>query len=125
MNHREQMRRRLGSSIKPAKYTNAPADALASSIELKIERLVFEGIAPEDRDRIADAVRSELELLFADTNTGAAPNFIAPVNERRIDAGTIKIDHGTPDLTVGKQIAHAIHDGIGAATNPGGKRQPS
>jgi hypothetical protein len=123
MNHREQMRRRLGSSMKPAKYTNAPADALTSSIELKIDRLVLEGVAPGDRYRIADAVRSELELLFADP--GAVPNFIAPVNERRIDAGTINIDHGTPDLALGKQIAHAIHGGIGAATNPGGKRQPS
>ena len=123
MNHREQMRRRLGSSMKPAKYANAPADALASSVELKIDRFLLEGVAPGDRYRIADAVRSELELLFADA--GAAPDFIAPANERRIDAGTIKIDHGTPAKAMGREIAHAIYDGIGAATNLRGKTQRS
>ena len=66
MNHREQMRRRRGAGV-PGDDSSTGTAAMKppASVELRIERLVLDGVAPGDRYDIADAVRSELARLLA------------------------------------------------------------
>jgi len=123
MNHRDQMRRRLGAGMPRENSTTGMAATLPPSVELRIDRLVLAGVAPGDRYRVADAVQSELARLLSQQSVPA--NFYAPVNERRIDAGTIHIDSGMRASGVGEQIAQAIHGCLGSATNPGGRTQRS
>src|SRR5690606_15851409 len=103
----------------PAEIANTPMDTSAPSLELRIEQLVLEGVAPGDRYRVADALRAELRRLLG--AQGAAANFPASVSERRIDAGTIHIGGGAPADHTGKQIARAVYGAIGATTSSGGK----
>ena len=111
MNHREQMRRRRGAGVPGDDSFTGTAPA---SVELRIERLVLAGVAPGDRYDIADAVQSELARLLAQQSVPV--NLSPPVNERRIDAGSIYIDHGMGAARVGEQIAQAIHGCLGSIT---------
>ena len=122
MNHREQMRRRRGGSVARDNSTAGKAAMKPpASVEVRIDRLVLEGVAPGDRYDIADAVQSELARLLAQQSVPA--NFYAAVNERRIDGGSIHIDNGMRAVQVGEQIAQAIHGCLNPATNTGGRTQ--
>ena len=118
MNHREQMRRRRGAGA-PRDDSMTAATAPAS-VEFTIERLVLAGIAPGDRYAVAAAVQSEMARLLAMQIVPPA-NFNPAVSAKRIDAGSIYIDHGMGAARVGEQIAQAIHGCLGSATNPGAK----
>lgn len=125
MNHREQMRRRRGAGV-PGDYslTSTAAMKAPASVELRIERLVLAGVPPGDRYRVAAAVENELARLLA--AQGVPPADLNPaVTERRIDAGSIYIDHGMRAVQVGSQIAQAIHGCLGSTTNLGAKTQRS
>jgi hypothetical protein len=120
MNHRDQMRRRLAGSA-PLGYTIYGPGAMKppASVELRIDRLILPGVAPGDRYDIAAAVQSELARLLAQQSAQA--NFYAPVDESRIDAGSIQIDSSMRAVQVGEQIAQAIHGCLGPATNTAGR----
>ena len=117
MNHREQLRRRRGAGMPRDLSMTAPAPA---SVEFTIERLVLAGVAPGDRYAVATAVQNELTRLLAMQIVSPA-NFTPAVSARRIDGGSIYIDHGMGAARVGEQIAQAIHGCLGSATNLGAK----
>jgi hypothetical protein len=120
MNHREQMRRRLRDrGLDRPESRESSIDGLPASIELRIEQLVLEGVEGADRNRIADAVQSELARLL--TEQGVPSNLHAPAKAGHIDAGTIHIDSGARAAGVGERIAQAIYGSIGAATNSAGR----
>ena len=121
MNHREQMRRRRGAGVPGDDSSTATAPA---SVELRIERLVLDGVAPGDRYDIADAVRSELARLLAQQSVPPA-NLNPALTARRIDAESIHIDNGMRAARVGEQIAQAIHGCLGSITSSSGKTQRS
>jgi hypothetical protein len=121
MNHREQMRRRLGDAAPRQDSVKGPAAISSPSIELRIDRLVLEAVPAGDRYRIADAVQRELTRLVVERNVPAA----SPAHQIRVDAGTIHIASGMRASVVGERIAHAIHGGIIAATNAAGRTERS
>lgn len=124
MNHREQMRRRLGASASLGNSTTGPAAMKPpASVEVRIDRLVLAGVAPGDRYRVADGVQSELARLLV--AQGVPANRNAAAHERQIDGGTIHIDSGMRAVQVGEQIAQAIHRSLGLTTNTGGRGQRS
>ena len=119
MSQRGRMRRQRGGRVPLGNSMDGSAATLPPSVELRIDRLVLEGVAPGDRYEVADAVQSELvRLLVAQ---GAPDNLNAPVNAKWIDAGTIHIDSGMRAVQVGEQIAQAIHGCLGPATNMAGR----
>ena len=120
MNHREQMRRRLGASAPRDNSTTGPALMKPpASVEVRIDRLVLDGVAPGDRYRVADAVQSELARLLIDQGVPADRNPAA--HERQLDGGTIHIVSGMRAAGVGEQIAQAIHRSLGLTTNTAGR----
>jgi len=123
MSAREQMRRRRGGRVPLGNSMDGPAATLLPSVELRIDRLVLEGVAPGDRYHVADAVQSELARLLIDQ--GVLANRNAAAHERQLDGGTIHIASGMRAASVGEQIAQAIHGCLGSATNLGGRTQRS
>ena len=124
MNHREQMRRRLGGSAPLSNTIRGPgATRPPASVEVSIDRLVLDGVAPGDRYRVADAVQNELARLLIDQGVPANRN--AAAQERQIDGGTIDIASGMRAASVGAQIARAIYRCLGSATNLGARTQRS
>ena len=125
MNHREQMRRRRGAGVAGDDcLTGTAAMKPPASVELRIERLILDGVAPGDRYDIADAVGSELARLLAQQSVAPA-NLNPALTARRIDAGRIDIDNGMGAARVGEQIARAIHGCLGSITSSSGKTQRS
>ena len=121
MNHREQMRRRGGAG---GPRDESMTETAPASVEFTIERLVLAGIAPGDRYAVAAAVQSELARLLAVQIVPPADSNPA-MTARRIDAGSIHIDHGMGAARVGEQIAQAIHGCLGSTTNAGARTQRS
>ena len=122
MNHREQMRRRLGGSAPLGNTIHGPgAMRPPASVEVSIDRLVLAGVAPGDRYRVADAMQSELARLLIDQGVPANP----AAHARQRDGGTIQIARGMRAAGVGGQIAQAIYRCLGSATNLGAKTQRS
>ena len=121
MSQRGRMRRQRGGRVPLGNSMDGSAATLPPSVELRIDRLVLEGVAPGDRYEVADAVQSELvRLLVAQ---GAPDNLNAPVNAKWIDAGTIQIDSGMRASGVGEQIAQAIHGSLDLTTTTSGRTQ--
>ena len=120
MNHREQMRRRRGGGALLDNSTTGPAAMKPpASVEVRIDRLILDGVALGDRYRVADAVQSELARLLIEQGVPANRNPAA--HERQIDGGTIHIASGMRAASVGVQIAQAIHGSLGLTTNTAGR----
>ena len=123
MNHREQMRRRLGGSAPLGNTIHGPgAMRPPASVEVSIDRLVLDGVAPGDRYRVADAVQSELARLLIEQ---VVPPANPAAHERQLDGGTIQIASGMRAAGVGGQIAQAIYRCLGSATKLGARTQRS
>jgi hypothetical protein len=124
MNHREQMRRRLGAgALLDNSTTRLGAMKPPASVEVSIDRLVLDGVAPGDRYRVADAVQRELARLLIDQGVPAKRS--AAAHERQLDGGTIHIASGMRAAGVGERIAQAIHGCLGSTTNLGARTQRS
>lgn len=81
-------------------------------IEIHIDELVLEGVAPGDRHRVAEAVAHELARLTADRGLPSAATRSHTVD--RVDAGALPAGrHGQPGA-LGTQIALAVHEGLGS-----------
>ena len=94
-----------------------PGDA--PSCVLNIEELVLHGFERADRHVIADALEAELQRLLA--APGSQDGLRAQGDRRdghRIDAGSFTVPAGTTPVTVGVEIARAIHRGLGASDRP-------
>jgi hypothetical protein len=123
MNHRERMRLRLGDGAPRPDPKMEPSAISSPSIEFRIDRLLLEGVPPGDRYRIAEAVQRELTRLLMEHEVPASSP--SPAHQVRVDAGTIHITSGMRTTVVGEKIAHAIHGGVGAATNAAGRTERS
>lgn len=85
-----------------------PADP-ASSVDLRIDAVVFHGFSRAAAHRAAIALQQELVRLV--TTQGFPPD--APASSARLDAGTIPANADRPELT-GARAARAIHGGLRA-----------
>lgn len=111
MSQRERMRQRSGADPALGHSIKGQAPAAPPSVQLRIDQLVLAGVAPGERERVADAVRDELARLLA--APGAAAKFAAPVNREQLDGGTIRIAGAMRAVSFGEQIAQAVHGSLG------------
>jgi len=79
-------------------------------LELHIEELVLHGFAPEDRDRLGEALRQELTRLLAER--GVPPSFTQRREVERLNAGVFAAAPGATPQVLGHQVARAIHGGL-------------
>jgi hypothetical protein len=84
-----------------------------ASIDLRIERLVLDGIDLPHRQYplLQASVEAELGRLLA-TN-GLAPRLRTGGTLPHVDAGTIDMPHNHDPTTLGRQIARALYRGFG------------
>jgi hypothetical protein len=79
-------------------------------LELHIEALVLEGVAPHAGEHVRSALESELTLLL--TERGAPPALAQGGTAPYLDGGTVEVrpEHG-PEW-IGVQIAQAVYEGL-------------
>jgi hypothetical protein len=79
-------------------------------LDLNIEELVLTGFPGQDRDRIMQAVRAELERLIRE---GGVP---AAFSRRReldsLDGGSFEIEPGSSPEEIGAQVARSLYGGL-------------
>ena len=76
-------------------------------LEFHIEELVLHGFPAAQRMSIGDAVKQELQRLFAERGLGG---FAAgPFNIECINAGMVRVAKGASPEIVGSQLATHIH----------------
>ena len=80
------------------------------SISIHIDELVLEGFGHADRDRVAEALASELSRLLMERPI--APNILAEHSVARIDAGSFAMDPGASSAQIGAAIAGAVLGGL-------------
>jgi hypothetical protein len=88
-------------------------------IDLHIERLVLEGVAPADRDRVGEALRRELTRLLTERGvpTALRSGRVAPT----LDLGTLPpspLQGANEPQTLGAQIARRVYAGLGGRDEP-------
>jgi hypothetical protein len=86
------------------------------NIELHIERLVFDGLPvdPRDRPHLQAAVEAELTRLLM--VGGLRSELLSGGAMRSLSAEEIHLTNQTTGAQLGNQIAQAVHGGIGAET---------
>jgi hypothetical protein len=87
-------------------------DGKYSAIELDIEELVLDGFPASHRHFIRAAVERELTRLFAER--GVPPTWNSDQAIPRLQGGSIALRPGTPPSAVGRQIAGALYQSMGA-----------
>jgi hypothetical protein len=88
------------------------------NLEVRIERVVFDGIAvePGDRARVRAAIEAELaRRLAAD---GVAAGLMAAGAVPSVPGGAVEPGNGRDPQRLGRQVARAVHAAIGGP--PGG-----
>jgi hypothetical protein len=83
------------------------------NINLHIERLVLDGLPLEQRQgpRLQAAVARELIRLLSESRSPAG--FGIGGNLASVDGGLIEVPESTSPAGLGKQIASAVHGGVG------------
>jgi hypothetical protein len=83
------------------------------NIELKIERLVLDGLAatPRERAQIRAAAEAELSRLLSEG--GLARELAAGGAVPTLAAGTVRLADDRNPWQLGEQIARAVYEGIG------------
>jgi hypothetical protein len=81
-----------------------------NDIELRIEKLVFYGVAPGDRSRIGKAVMQELSRLFAEQ--GTLPSLAQGGEIASLDGGSFEVKPGSNAEAIGVQMARAVYEGL-------------
>lgn len=82
------------------------------NLEVRIERLVLEGIAlaPEQRPRVQAALEAELTRLLAEG--GLAPALLEGGALPRVPAGHFALAGDGDPVRLGQQIAQAVYGGL-------------
>jgi hypothetical protein len=80
------------------------------SIQVHIERLVLEGVAPGDRAGIAASVQQELTRLFA--QHGVPGPLSRGIALPGIDAGAFRVAHRSRPSALGGGVARALYGGL-------------
>jgi len=81
-----------------------------AAIELHIEQLVLEGVAPGDRHAVADAVQRQLLHLF--TAYPSVRTGMHSVSVDAVDGGQIALVPGSSAEGLGERIGSAIFNGV-------------
>lgn len=79
-------------------------------IEIDIQELVLQGVAPADRNSIADAVEVELARLLA--QHGLPPPLDRGASIAQIDAGSVRVRAASQPTLLGIQIAKSVYKGL-------------
>ncbi len=95
-------------AVKPARTDKLRPRA----VEVHIEELMLEGVAPGECHRISEAVQRELSRLLA-RKDGLPAAWGQEVRVDRIEAGVIKLSRETSRQALGLQVARAVHRGLG------------
>lgn len=81
-------------------------------IDLRIDSLILDGVAPGDRERVAASVRAELTRLLSERGLpGVAGRGSDSHAVERVDAGTVSSRSPGP-AGVGTAVARAIYGGL-------------
>jgi len=80
------------------------------NLELEIEELVLDGFPAADRDRIARAVHTELERLFAER--GVPSSLEGRGDVAQIDGGSFEAKPGSSSEEIGAQVARSLYGGL-------------
>lgn len=78
-----------------------------ANIELHIEELVLHGFAPGDRLGISEAVKQELQQLFAEQS--ASPSWAQDGEYPLLEGGRFELAPGSKAETIGTRIAQAMY----------------
>jgi hypothetical protein len=83
------------------------------NINVHIERLVLDGMEVSHRERpvLQKAAEAELARLLA--LGGLAPGLGAGGTLHQVRGGTIQLQEGQNGTALGKEVARAVHGGIG------------
>jgi hypothetical protein len=73
-------------------------------VSLRIEQLVLEGVAPGDRERVADALRRELGALFDRVRPGEWPR--TSIRVATVDGGVVRSSEAAG---LGAGVARAVY----------------
>jgi hypothetical protein len=79
-------------------------------LDLNIEELVLTGFPGQDRDRIMQAVREELERLIRE---GGVPSAFSRGGELdSLDGGSFEVEPGSSPEEIGAQVARSLYGGL-------------
>lgn len=86
------------------------------NVNLHIERLVLDGLdlPPRERLRLERAFRSELAQLLG-SGHGRASSW-SSAREQSTRVQTVRLPSASDGTSVGRRVAHAVHDAIGGTT---------
>lgn len=80
------------------------------AIEVRIEKLILQGLGREDGERIKVSLERELTRLLADQ--GAFKRWASRASIDRLNGGQIAVGSGDKEDSAGIQIARAIYGAI-------------
>lgn len=80
------------------------------SVEINIEKLILFGFSPADRDKIGEALKSELARLVIENGMPSAVS--TGNNISQIDGGTFQISANMQSYAIGNHIAKSIYEGM-------------
>jgi hypothetical protein len=80
------------------------------SIELHIEELVIDGFAPDNTERFAAAVESELTRLLSER--GIQGSLTEDIDVERLAGGALRIRQDEQSETTGRRLARTIYTGM-------------
>jgi hypothetical protein len=79
-------------------------------IDLHVEQLVLDDIAPGDRHRVGQAIGEELTRLL--TAEGLSPVLARGADVEHVDAGAFRLPLAARPSAVGVQVARSVHRGL-------------
>ena len=80
-------------------------------IHLHIDRLILDGVPAEEPQVLRRAFEAELTRRLGDD--GLARRFQARAAVPRVPGGNMRVTHRADAAQLGRQIARAVHHGIG------------
>lgn len=83
---------------------------MAGDVYLHIDELVLHGVAVSDRDRVAEAVRQELEALLR--AQGVPPALASGRSVDALAAPPPAAPTGRGDIALGAEVARAVYRGM-------------
>ena len=83
---------------------------MKASVEINIDKLILHGFSPADRNKIGEALRSELARLIAEN--GIPPGFSEGKNIGEMNGGTFSLPKNKHARSVGNNIAKSIYRGM-------------
>lgn len=80
------------------------------SVEINIDELILHGFSPADRNKIGEALRSELARLIIEK--GIPAGFSEGINIGEMNGGTFKVPKNKHARAVGANVAKSIYGGL-------------